>query len=283
MLRVPGWISMIRVLRASYLDHLHIVDNPGNLVLFASLFKRLLPTFSFCVFGNDLLDLGKKMSTSYALALKLGARAASRVDCLTPVYHAFSGAFSSQIPLERFVLAPCSFSDYSQVCIRAERDIDVLFLGRFVEGKGLKFLVEIWPALETLGLNVHICGDGPLRDLAPGPNVYPVKDSFSVLGRTKVILSIQEKENYPSQSLLEAMGSGCAIVATDVGCTRVLLDPTTSLLVAPQGSEILEAIRKIISSPALAKILGEKAMKKATEQFTVEKYADYFLREVLQF
>lgn len=283
LLNVRGWLSMVSVLRSSKLNHLHIVSNPEILVLFLSSVRKNLPGFSFCIFGNDTVDLGKKITIVQRAALSLGAKVATRVDCLTPRYQDFARSFSVEPLREKFVLAPCSFTDYSQVRTAPNRDIDVLFLGRFVEGKGLNLLAEVWPDLARENFDVHVCGDGPLRDMAPGPNVYTVTNSFSILARTKVFLSIQEKENYPSQSLLEAMGSGCAIVATDVGCTRDLLNESNSILVPPEASAIFGAIKKLLDSPDLSNKLGKKAREKAVEHFTIERYADYFVREVLRF
>ena len=60
--------------------------------------------------------------------------------------------------------APCSFSDYSQAVISPNRDIDILMLARFVDGKGYDLLEELDE--ELAGLNFHVCGFGSRKNFS---------------------------------------------------------------------------------------------------------------------
>ena len=102
------------------------------------------------------------------------------------------------------------------------------------------------------------------------------------MAQTKIFLSLQKTNNYPSQSLLEAMASGCAIIATDVGETRRLLDETRSILIPYDAVYLKSAIEKLMNDQALRLQLGKAARVHVTKTQTVERYAEYFLRDVVQ-
>lgn len=69
----------------------------------------------------------------------------------------------------------------------------------------------------------------------------------------------------PTAALLEAMGSGCPIVATNTAQHRELVEHGRSaLLVAPASPEALaEAINRLLEQPALARRLGSAAQRAA--------------------
>ena len=93
-------------------------------------------------------------------------------------------------------------------------------LARFVDGKGYDLLEELDE--ELAGLNFHVCGFGSRKISLKSASVYTTDTPYEVLAQNKDILSLQKTNNYPSQSLLEAMASGCAIIATDVGDKKII-------------------------------------------------------------
>jgi glycosyltransferase involved in cell wall biosynthesis len=97
-----------------------------------------------------------------------------------------------------------------------------------------------------------------------------------VLARTKIFVSLQRYENYPSQSLLEAMASGCAVIATDVGDTRLLLDESCALLIPRDADALAAAIRSLLDDGPRRAALGEAARARVLKDHTVERFAVYF-------
>jgi glycosyltransferase involved in cell wall biosynthesis len=67
-----------------------------------------------------------------------------------------------------------------------------------------------------------------------------------------------------------------AIIASDVGETRLLVTENEGILVDFNPQTIADAISKLFSTKGLIEKLGTNARKKVTENHTVEKYADYF-------
>ena len=96
-------------------------------------------------------------------------------------------------------------------------------------------------------------------------SVYTTDAPYEVLAQTKIFLSLQKTNNYPSQSLLEAMASGCAIIATDVGETRRLLDETRSILIPYDAVYLKSAIEKLMNDQALRLQLGKAARVHVTK------------------
>jgi glycosyltransferase involved in cell wall biosynthesis len=277
---IIGWLKMVSILRRQKFSHLHLVANHGVFVNFMVFFSFALPPMSFCIFGTEN-GKTKSYTIQKVLSLRFGSRGAAKVDCLTPAYKEYAESIIPQRFHAKIRVAPCSFTDYSLVKIAKNRDVDVIFLARFVSGKGMKFLYEIERRLAEGGFSLHVVGSGPLRREAPGRHVYESTDPYSLLGRAKVFLSIQEEDNYPSQSLLEAMASECAVVATDVGQTRLLLDNQTAELVAPTAEAIFSGIMSLLTNPDRASRIGKAARARAVESQTIERFGQYFLHEIL--
>jgi len=78
-----------------------------------------------------------------------------------------------------------------------------------------------------------------------------------------VVIPSRYSEGF-SFSCLEAMASGCAVVATQVGgMTNLVLDGYNGLLVPPRAESILHACRRLIQDQSLRMELGEKARSTA--------------------
>jgi len=103
-------------------------------------------------------------------------------------------------------------------------------------------------------------------------------ETWKYLKRSKIFISLQQENNYPSQSLLEAMACENAIIASDVGETRKLVSENEGILVNLDAQEIADAINKLIMDPDLIKQLGKNARRKVLKEHTIEKYVEYFYK-----
>jgi glycosyltransferase involved in cell wall biosynthesis len=85
-----------------------------------------------------------------------------------------------------------------------------------------------------------------------------------------------------SMTLLEQMMAGLAIVATDVGDTAVAIEhEKTGLLIPPGEPQALtDALRRLITEPALRQRLGHAAREKALSEFSLEAMAQRVLRDL---
>lgn len=193
---------------------------------------------------------------------------------------------------DRVSVAPCSFTDLELFDHKPsiQEQGAIVFSGRLYPEKNpelfARALVLLRERLPHMPWRAVIAGDGPLagsvqRLVAAGHisdrvtfGVYP--DIAPLLGRSSIFVSLQRTENYPSQALLEAMASGNAVVATDVGETRRLVRPgETGTLVRPDAAEIAEAIADLLSHPLKAQRFGENASQLIRTNHTIERFASY--------
>lgn len=217
---------------------------------------------------------------------------ADAYDVLHPMVAEKFEAFG--LSREKMHVAPCSFVDYSTIPdpTGVTKRNEVVFSSRLVEGKGVEDMLAAAKLLGDSGCSVTIMGDGSLAEKvrseidADGPrNVRLlgfVPNPPRIMVEAKVFCSLQRGSNYPSQSLIEAMACGCAVVATDVGDTRMLVDEKVGILVrAGRPREIADAIATLLADPERCERCGRAARKRVLETMRVERYAS-FLEELYE-
>lgn len=270
---------IFRMILTSHRNHVHLVHDPGKVSSTYSFFSKILPPFSITVADSR---------HSYSVDHLKPLSKASTIDCLSKsIAIKLSSQFLEQgmnDSVSRIQISPCSFADYPEnINSWNDREIDVVFAGRFTKGKGLDLLSSAH--IDTRVIDLHVVGEPGLPPNGfipeiPGAKIYFEPKLNSVLLRTKIFLSIQEIENYPSQSLLEAMGAGCAIIATNVGETNKLIDEKCGLLISYDAKSLEEAIHFLYSNPEVCQEFGQNASDKARKFFTVQRFSEYFLGSV---
>ena len=283
-------LALLGIVRRERIRHLHFGQNPGALTfLFA-----LLSGFG-CRFSVSLVDSVKayQRNRRERLYARFTVRRAARVDCLSEKIRADLATFMGADDPGKYVVAPCSVTEPRDVDPAAARDVDVAMISRMVPQKGHALLRDALAELSRAGrtgLRVHVCGSGPLeaqlrRDFAALPDqvvqVYYLEDAFALLARSRIFVSLQDVENYPSQSLLEAMSSECAIVATDVGLTRLLLDEHSAILIPPAPAALAEAIRALLDDEPRRREMGRNARQVVLARQTIDRFAAYLANDLL--
>jgi glycosyltransferase involved in cell wall biosynthesis len=188
---------------------------------------------------------------------------------------------------DKLHVMPGSFADYSRM-VPAEPKLDtVVFLGRLAAIKQPLLLVEAVPAIleRHPEISFLILGDGPQRaaverrlaelGVAGSATVGPVPAPEEHLSRSKIFVSLQEQNNYPSQSLLEAMACENAVVATDVGETGRLVDGETGIRVPADPEAVASAVNELLSDPARIRRLGRAARARVLSEHTIDRASDY--------
>ncbi len=187
-------------------------------------------------------------------------------------------------------VTPCSFTDYGRFFPEAGKEKWIVFAGRLEQRKNPLLLLEsiagIADDLRQRQWKCFIFGKGELegavRNFISSNNISDIvaissaPDISGILNRSSIFVSLQKLENYPSQSLLEAMAAGNAIVATDVGDTRRLVDGETGVLLQEQSAEVLAAVLlRLIDDRPLRCSMGAKGRKLVAKTHTMERWADY--------
>lgn len=274
--KILALFRLIFLIRRARHDHLFIALSPGLISYLLTRFSALLPRVSVA-----MVDLTFSQHSTWLdrYFVKCTLRKVYSVDCLSEdVSMNFNECIDQRDKL-KIRIAPCSFTDYAMVKAAMQRDIDLVMIGRFVPAKGHELLEKISDRLRQY--QTHVCGSGTLQPNIPGAQIYESNDPFDVLSRAKISLSLQTLGNYPSQVVLESMASGCAIIATDTGETRKFLDESCAILIPYDADALASAIQSLLSNPEKCYLLGQAARKKVLSEHTVERYADYFVNEVL--
>lgn len=185
-------------------------------------------------------------------------------------------------------VSPCSFIDMSAIYnnkIEIKKEHAIAFVGRLIDIKGINLLIEVLPQLiKRTKFKIYILGRGYLsasiRNMIDLYNCSDriflsyVTDPTLYLAKTKVFLSLQRDENYPSQSLLEAMACRNAIIATNVGLTHLIVKDDFGFLIN-NTKQLLDTLIYLDKNQALCESMGRLAEKFMINNHQIEKFYNY--------
>lgn len=212
---------------ASKYGHLHISNQSIYLIpaiLFIKLVQRKRVTVSY---NGTSLDIHKtKTPFSYYNKVLLIHKISDQTEILNPRL-----LEEQWLDQAKTWIAPCSFSDSSLFNPGAKAK-KIVFAGHFYGGKGIATLKAILASSKGRGYSIHVYGDAiPDDDSStafkrwleqfskdnPHISARHLNNMAGVYEDASVFLSLQSPSNYPSQSVLEALYSGCAVLMTNTG------------------------------------------------------------------
>ncbi|MGA1792618.1 MAG: glycosyltransferase family 4 protein [Thermoplasmatota archaeon] len=179
---------------------------------------------------------------------------------------------------------------------------NLIYVGRFVEKKGLKYLLKACQMLKKRGTDfgLTLIGNGPMiksylkkvRELGIGENVR-LKEMITQEEVTKELMKADifvlpsvvtrsgDRDILPN-SLKEAMAMEIPVITSDIsGIEELVEDGISGILVAPKDAgAIADAIQKLIDDPGMGRKMGQEGRKKVIEDFNirieVQKLVDFF-------
>ena len=163
-----------------------------------------------------------------------------------------------------------------------------LYMGRIANEKNIEALLRSWRQTNTYNCKLVIVGDGPMKPT--------LENSFSNLGKHKLIwwgsemdletrvaiMQIAEVFLLPSLveglslSLLEAMSTGTACVATDAGADGEVLENGAGIIISTENvaTQLKTIIPILVDHPYFTKALGEKARARVIEKYRIKNNID---------
>ena len=187
-------------------------------------------------------------------------------------------------PAEKWSVMPMGIDIPDNAQRRKGLALNVLFLGRLVEIKGVAYLIEGVAKAHKDGVNVHlnILGDGPSRPLL---EELVEKQSSAEFISFRGFIGGQEKDRYLAESdvvvvssiiddqgneeglpvaALEAMAYGKVLIATRTGSLPELLEDGGGILIEQKSiSAICSALKHITTNPDDAARMRKAARQKA--------------------
>lgn len=163
-----------------------------------------------------------------------------------------------------------------------------VFVGRFERRKGIK---ELHAAIAKIGYadnyQFHFAGEVPQTRRLKQMNVK-YHGVITEAGKMRELLRNCEVLVCPSYSegmpnvIMEALASGCAVIATDVGAVSLMVNDANGLLIQPgNASQLGAAIRKMTDmEPAQLDHMRREAVRTVRENFLWETVAGKLVAEI---
>ena len=170
----------------------------------------------------------------------------------------------------------------------------ILWVGRFLSGKGVEYLIEAFSILSKnhSGLKLLLVGDGPqkrgilekavnlgVRDKISIKNFVPNEEMPTIYRGSKVFVLPSLSEGVP-RTILEAMSCEVPVVSTDLPQIRNLVSDCGFLVPKKNPVALAEAIDRLLSDEDLRKkfcINGrDKIKRNYTWQETVENTVELY-------
>lgn len=166
----------------------------------------------------------------------------------------------------------------------------LLSVGRVVHQKGLDLGLRALAQLKDLDWEWRIAGDGPqtdalqslARELGIAERVVFLgwqsrEDLIKWYHQANLFLFPSRHEGMPN-AVLEAMASGLPIAATRIaGSEELVVEGETGLLVqAGNVDELRDALRKLLTNPALREKLGAASRQRVEQHYTWQKAAEQY-------
>jgi len=214
---------------------------------------------------------------------------ADLVEFLSPYLLEGIRKLGIKIEDSRSAVAPCSFADYSTCSVGDKSNFEVSFASRMEPNKNPVMFLEAVRQIhnEFPNIKFHMLGEGMLvheiENFINSNNLGNVVDFRfhtnppEIFANTSVFVSLQTNTNYPSQSVLEAMACGNAIIASNVGDTNLFINESNGILINLNIDELTAALKKLITTPGLATSLGNAGREFVIKNHTIEKMADYYI------
>ncbi len=171
-----------------------------------------------------------------------------------------------------------------------DREPVILYVGRIDSNKRPELLVDAFAAVAQEPYELHVLGDGPRRDVVRRRAAAGVADRVRLHGtvpRETVLERMREAavfvlpskyENCPNV-IVEAMASGCPVVASDTtGCRVLVTDGETGRLFDREDPAALETVlSEVLADEDHRRSLATAAHEYALAEHTVEDIAAAYL------
>jgi len=177
---------------------------------------------------------------------------------------------------------------YDQVKNKLGSERIFLYMGRIANEKNIEALLRSWRQTQNNNCKLVIVGDGPIKPTLENSFSHLTKEKLIWWGtefdlETRVaIMQIAEVFFLPSLveglslSLLEAMSTGTACVATDAGADGEVLDNGAGIIISTDNvaAQLKTIIPILVEHPSFTKDLGRKARNRVIERYTISKNID---------
>lgn len=163
--------------------------------------------------------------------------------------------------------------------------IKLLWVGRFVKGKGVEYIIRAMGILvrETPNLHLTLVGEGPEKDsicdlienLGLSDNVkiidfVPYDQMPQIFQSSDIFILPSLHEGVP-RTALEAMSCGLPVVISDFSHLRSLIDGGGLMFPKKDVRALVSNLRILITDNEIRAKMGQKAREKIVQEYSWEK------------
>lgn len=306
----PGFIKQIYRfiknyrIQKGYYKEIEKIRKEKDIKCFLGIYSGILPLYFYLMkkkrevgiifcdmdsWFSDVLPKERKFWYRKYSSFNYALENSDYIDFLSPFILEGIGDRGIEVKEESVSITPCSFTDYSICKIGNKSLFQVAFAGRLEKDKNPDLFLDAAIILSKKYPEIifHIMGEGRLsKDIKDKVESSKFSNIIyhgfhprptEILADTSVFVSLQTTNNYPSQSVLEAMGCGNAIIATDVGDTRMFINENNGILVNLDVVELVYAIETLFLNNELTKKLTNNSYSYVRANHTIEKMAEYYI------
>lgn len=276
---IGQWFAILKLLRQFPVEviHAHWLIPQGILALAARLVSYKKPAIICTSHGGDLYGLNDPVNKAIKrIVIK-------NVDLITVVSTAMQDQINKLVSQSTMPIVAPMGTDLQKLFTpdkSVKRNLDqLLFVGRLVEKKGLRYLLYALPEIIKIysQLTLNIAGTGPEQQaLEALVDKLNIKNHVKFLGRlshkqlvtqyrqaTIAVFPFIEAKNGDAEGLglvmIEALGCICPVIASDIPAAHdVITDRETGLLVKTASPhQLAKQIIFLLKSPELRESLAK--------------------------
>jgi len=165
---------------------------------------------------------------------------------------------------EKYYIIPNSIYTNKFKPQRAKKENQVIFVGRDLEKKGLKYLKQ---AIELLGNKykfMHI--GGGISD----EHLLKELNSSKIFGMPSIIAKDNDSDGIPTV-IMEAMACGIPVIYTNIRALPEAAEGCGIMVEQKNPQQIADAIETLMKNPELCRKYGKNGIERAKERFDVVK------------
>ena len=213
---------------------------------------------------------------------------ANIIDCLFP---SSASMLKSRYCKKSIFVTPIPFTKSDIYKPAANKNRTIVFASRLVEEKNIMVLLEsikqLRDYLESKMYKLIICGDGPLKtqvlDTIENGNLYSIVEylgninTATVFPNSSIFVSIMTGENYPSQSLIEAISAGNYCIVGRGKDTNKLIKKEFGMEIDISVDNLSKELKRAIDVCEIdhqSVVLSAKEF--AQDNFNIRNSVDYF-------